>query len=149
MNSVELTIGEVAARAGIRASAIRYYESVGLIPEPERVSGRRRYGEEVIERLGVIGIAKEARFSLEEIRTLLDATDEGAPAHGQLRALASRKLPEIDALIDRATTVRAWLATASECGCSTLDMCGLFKSPETGSGDQIASALPLLAKGRC
>lgn len=94
-----MTIGDAAKRAGVRTSAIRYYESVGLIPEPERLSGQRRYGEEVVRRLGVIAVAKEAGFSLDEVRTLLDSADRGEPAHRELQALAERKLPEVDALI--------------------------------------------------
>ncbi len=66
MNDPSLTIGEAAARAGIRASAIRYYERVGLIPPPERVSGRRRYEEGIVRRLELIAVAKEAGFSLDE-----------------------------------------------------------------------------------
>ena len=126
MGEATLTIGQVAERAGVRTSAIRYYESVGLIPEPERVSGHRRYGEDVVQRLGVIAVAKEAGFSLDEVRTLLDSADRGEPAHRELRALAERKLPEVDALIERAQKVRSWLDTATACGCDTLDDCRLF-----------------------
>lgn len=90
------------------------------------MSGQRRYTDATIERLGVIDAAKQAGFSLDEVRVLLDATDHGEPAHEQLRALAERKLPEVDALIDRAQTMRAWLTTATTCGCDTLDACALF-----------------------
>jgi MerR family redox-sensitive transcriptional activator SoxR len=135
MNEPTLTIGQAAERAGVNASTLRYYESVGLIPEPERISGQRRYGDEVVQRLGVIGVAKEAGFSLDEVRTLLDSADRGEPAHRELRALAERKLPEIDALIDRARRVRQWLDTATDCGCDTLDECRLFVGFEDSGGD--------------
>lgn len=126
MSEAILTIGEAGRRAGIRTSAIRYYESVGLIPEPERVSGHRRYEEGIVQRLGVIAVAKEAGFSLGEVRTLLESADRGEPAHRELRALAERKLPEVEALIARAQAVKAWLMTASSCGCDSLDDCRLF-----------------------
>ena len=60
----ELTIGEVARRTGVATSAIRYYESIGLLPEPERESGQRRYRESVIGRLAFVGVAQSAGFSL-------------------------------------------------------------------------------------
>ena len=121
-----LTIGEVAQRAGLNVSAIRYYESAGLLPQAPRVSGRRRYSAETLQRLGVIDVAKRAGFSLDEIRTLLTATDAGEPAHAQLQALARRKLPEVEEQIARAHATRHWLTLAAGCGCETLDVCALF-----------------------
>lgn len=126
MEQATLTIGEVAARTGLRSSAIRYYERVGLLPEPDRVAGQRRYPKEVVRRLGVIGVAKRAGFSLDDARILLEATDQGDPACEPLRELAERKLPEVEALIDRAERVRRWLEVARGCGCETLDVCELF-----------------------
>ena len=126
MADAALSIGQVAARAGINVSAIRYYERHGLIPAPERVSGQRRYTDRIVRRLGIIDAAKQAGFSLDEVRTLLTSTDQGAPAHEQLRALAAHKLPEIDAMIERAETMRLWLTAATACGCETLDACALF-----------------------
>ena len=70
----ELTIGEVARRAGVAPSAIRYYESIGLLPEPERESGQRRYEESVIGKLAFVGVAQSAGFSLEEIKELVEAS---------------------------------------------------------------------------
>ncbi|HEX3733547.1 MAG TPA: MerR family transcriptional regulator [Solirubrobacterales bacterium] len=131
MTEATFSIGEVAARAGINVSAIRYYERSGLMGKPERVGGRRQYREDAIERLGVIDVAKQAGFSLDEIRTLLDSTDAGNPAHQQLQALAERKLPEVDALIERAERMRNWLSTAIHCSCDDLDRCGLFVEPKT------------------
>jgi DNA-binding transcriptional MerR regulator len=121
-----LSIGEVANRAGIAPSALRYYERHGLLPEPERVSGRRRYTDDVLKRLGMIDVAKQAGLSLAEIKVLLDSTDAGEPAHERLRALANDKLPEVEALISRAEAMRNWLIAARGCTCPTLDDCALF-----------------------
>ncbi|HLM09883.1 MAG TPA: MerR family transcriptional regulator [Thermoleophilaceae bacterium] len=129
MNDGTLTIGQLAKRAGLNLSAIRYYEAKGLLPEAPRVSGQRRFTEETLARLRVIDVAKRAGFTLDDIRILLDASDAGEPAHESLRELALRKLPEVDELIARAERVRGWLATAAGCGCDTLDVCALF-SPE-------------------
>lgn len=126
MTEATLGIGEVAREAGLSVSAIRFYERNGLLPEAERVGGKRRFGVDVVRRLGVIDVAKQAGFSLDEIRALLDSIDRGAPAHEELQALAAHKLPEMDALIERARAMRDWLAVASECGCESLDDCALF-----------------------
>jgi MerR family redox-sensitive transcriptional activator SoxR len=134
-----LSIGEVAKQAGLSVSAIRFYEREGVLPRAERVGGRRHFGADTVRRLGIIDIAKQAGFSLDEIRLLLDSIDQGAPAHEQLQALATRKLGEVDALIDRARTMRDWLAMASVCGCDSLESCGLFVEG-AGSGNGRAEA---------
>jgi MerR family redox-sensitive transcriptional activator SoxR len=139
MPEAMLSIGEVAAKAGVNVSAIRFYERQGLLPEPERAGGQRRYTDAVVQRLGVIDAAKQAGFSLEEVGVLLASTDQGAPAHEQLQALASQKLPEVDALIERAQTMRGWLLAARECGCETLDVCALFEEHDAPRAD-LASA---------
>lgn len=126
MTETTLGIGDVAEEAGVSVSAIRFYEREGLLPEAERVGGKRRFGSDVVRRLGVIDVAKQAGFSLEEVRALLDSIDRGAPAHEELQALAARKLPEMDALIERARAMRDWLAIASDCGCESLEDCALF-----------------------
>jgi MerR family transcriptional regulator, redox-sensitive transcriptional activator SoxR len=79
----------------------------------------------------VLDVAKRAGFSLDEARVLLQRTQVGSPAHEALRGLATRKLPEVDALIERAEAMRAWLITAIGCSCNTLDVCALFNEPDT------------------
>lgn len=133
MPEPSMTIGQLAERAGLNASAIRYYERHGILPEPVRVSGQRRYSERTLARLRIIDVAQHAGFSLDEIKILLAGTEAGAPAHEQLQGLAARKLGDIDALIERAQLVRAWLATATRCGCDSLDVCGLFAAHEEPS----------------
>jgi DNA-binding transcriptional MerR regulator len=126
MTEATLSIGEVAAKARISVSAIRFYERRGLLPVAERVAGRRRFGPDTVRRLEIIAVGKRAGFSLEEIRRLLDSIDRRAPAHEQLQTLAAGKLPEIDAAIERAQAKREWLAAARVCGCDSLDDCVLF-----------------------
>lgn len=126
MTDQGLTIGQLAKRAGINISAVRYYEREGLLPEPPRIGGRRHYDLAAVSRLGVIDVAKRAGFTLDEVRVLLQSTDQGAQAHDGLSDLAQRKLPEIDALIERAVAMRSWLQTATTCGCATFDACALF-----------------------
>jgi MerR family redox-sensitive transcriptional activator SoxR len=132
MSETVLTIGQVAAEAGVASSAIRYYERVGVLPQPDRVAGQRRYGREAVERLGIIDTAQQAGFSLDEIRELLDGADDGR-ASEQLRELARRKLPEVEALIERAEAMRGWLEAAGDCDCESLDACALFAAENTRS----------------
>jgi len=122
----ELFIGEVARRAGIRPSAIRYYESIGLLPEPERISGRRRYPAEIVRTLSIISAAQRAGLSLDDVRELLVSSDANGGVSERLRTIAQRRLPEIDALIERARLVRGWLEAAADCRCPTLEDCPLF-----------------------
>ncbi len=126
MSEMELSIGEVAEKAGVSVSAIRYYERNGLLPLAERVGGQRRFAVEATRRLEIIAVAKRAGFSLAEVRLMLTSIDEGAPAHEQLRALVARRLPEVDAEIERAQAKREWLTAAGACGCESLDDCALF-----------------------
>jgi MerR family redox-sensitive transcriptional activator SoxR len=128
MQEPKMRIGEVARRAGVRVSLIRYYEEIGLLSEAERVSGQRRYDDTVLRRLAVIDVAQRAGLSLEEIRELVEHGND--PMSDRLRELAQRRLPEIDALIERAQRVRTWLREATRCDCERIDDCALFDDPE-------------------
>src|SRR5246127_4571340 len=120
----QLAIGEVAARAGMSASRIRFYEARGLLPEPERMAGKRRYTDDVFRRLAIIDAAQRVGFTLEEVRDLLGSRD--GLAHERLRQLALLKLPELDDLIARATSVRRGLKICSRCSCESMDVCRMF-----------------------
>lgn len=118
-----LSIGEVAHRAGINASAIRYYEGVGLLEEPERVGGKRRYDEAVLRRLAIIDAAKRAGFTIEEVRTLLHGFPAETVAAERWQALASNKLAEVEGLISRLRQMQELLEEALRCDCASLDEC--------------------------
>jgi DNA-binding transcriptional MerR regulator len=124
-----LTIGAVAAMTGRSTSAIRYYEQIGLLPEPERVGGRRRYGPATVRTLAVIETGQRAGLALDEIKALLSASPGDPAAVERLREVASRKLPEVVALIERSELVRGWLELATQCECPDLDQCPLFDDP--------------------
>jgi MerR family redox-sensitive transcriptional activator SoxR len=108
----DLSIGEVARRSGKAASAIRYYESIGLLPPALRKSGRRFFPAETVRALHVIDTARSAGLTLEEIKALLAG---GEPLH----AIAARRLTALDAQ-------RTWLVHATACTCVELDDCALF-----------------------
>jgi MerR family transcriptional regulator, redox-sensitive transcriptional activator SoxR len=122
VHSQLLTIGELARKSGRTASSIRYYEQIGLLPEPVRLSGQRRYSPEVVRTLAVIHIAQHAGLSLEQIKAMLAGPDPVA----ELRRAAATKLPEVTAVIDRAARARDWLELAAMCQCRDLDECALF-----------------------
>jgi len=121
-----LTIGEVAARAGVNASRIRYYERVGVLPQAERVGRQRRYDEDVLHRLAIVDVAQRAGLTLDEIRGL---TGPDNRAGRRTRELAEHKLPEVEALIARTRAVKEWLELARTCECRTVDVCALFTDP--------------------
>jgi MerR family redox-sensitive transcriptional activator SoxR len=122
----DLTIGDVSRMAAVPASTLRYYESVGLLSPAERVNGRRRYDGGVLQRLEMIGVAQEAGFTIAEIRTLFRGFSRETPPSARWKAMARRKLPEVEALIGRAEAMRRWLDLASICDCESLDVCALF-----------------------
>lgn len=117
------SIGEVAQKVGIRASAIRYYERVGLLPPAQRMSGQRRYNADILPKLGVIQMAQHAGFTVAEIQALLHDFPESAPPSLRWQTLASKKLTEIDLLIERAHAMKALLEQSLQCRCAKLDEC--------------------------
>jgi len=120
----EVSIGDIAKRAGIRASAIRYYESVEVLPAPQRVNGRRRYDSHVLERLAVIQIAQQAGFTVAEMRTLFNGFTPETPASARWEALAQQKLAEVDEMIRHAQAMKRVLEEELlRCRCLTLDEC--------------------------
>ncbi len=118
-----LTIGEVARRAGLRASAVRYYEQIGLVPAPDRVSGQRRYAPGSVARLRLIQAAQQTGFTLKEIGQLLDGFSQDTPPSLRWQTLARAKLPQVEALIVRATEMKALLQAGSRCECIDLEQC--------------------------
>lgn len=118
-----MSIGEVAQRAGIQASAIRYYEQLGLLPKPPRAGGQRRYDDSILEWLSLIALAREAGFTMAEIKRLVTDFTPGTSPAARWRELATRKLAEVDAMVARAERMRAVLRIAIDCGCFRLDDC--------------------------
>ena len=103
-----MTIGEVASRADMRPSAIRYYEKLGLLPRPARQAGQRRYDSGILERLAIVRFAKFVGFKVDEIRVLLDGSPDRPPPQ-RWRRIAERKVIHVDTLITEAIAVRALL----------------------------------------
>lgn len=119
-----ITIGEVARRACLRASAIRYYEKIGLQPKTQRIRGQRRYEPGVLTYLAVIDVAKRAGFRIDEIKHLFHGFGKGIPAFHRWQVLAQRKITEMDDLIARAKKMKRLLQKADHCKCLDLEDCG-------------------------
>jgi DNA-binding transcriptional MerR regulator len=98
-----MLIGELARRAGVAASALRYYEREGLLPPPARSAKRRIYDSRVMGRIRIIQLARDAGFSIAETRTFISSHPGGGIPSVRWQILADRKIQEIDALIARAT----------------------------------------------
>ena len=139
----ELTIGEVARRAGVATSQVRYYERIDLLPEPQRVGGQRRYDADVLGKLGFIGVAQSAGFKLAEIKQLIDGLDSANGMSEQMRSLSTAKLDEVEQLLERTRAMKGWLEVARECGCASPAECALFPAPGEEAGDP-ALALQLV-----
>jgi MerR family transcriptional regulator, redox-sensitive transcriptional activator SoxR len=117
------TIGEVARQVGLTASALRYYERVGLVPPPPRSSKRRHYDAKAIGRIRIIMLARDAGFSVNETRAFLTDYPVGATPSSRWRALAQRKFAELDALMERVSQMKSLLDSSFRCDCRELQEC--------------------------
>lgn len=118
-----LMIGEVARRAGVRTSALRYYEDAGILPPAERVNGRRLYSEELVSLVEVARFAQSVGFSLAEIKQLFSGLEGRSDLRAQWRPLARAKLKELDGVIARALRMKTAIETGLECGCIRVEDC--------------------------
>ena len=118
-----MPIGELAQAAGLAPSAIRYYEKAGLLPRPARQSGQRRYGAETAARLRIIQLAREAGFTISETRTFLSGFSPATTPAARWRALAQRKLAELEAQSQRIERMRTLLESSFHCGCLRIEDC--------------------------
>jgi MerR family redox-sensitive transcriptional activator SoxR len=124
-----LTIGEVARRSGLRPSALRYYEELGLLDTPQRHGKHRRYDANVFQRLTVIRLAQRAGFTMAEIGVLLNGFAVGTPAAIRWRNLAEQKLAEVEEQLRRGEEMRRLLLESLRCGCLALDQCAAILLP--------------------
>jgi DNA-binding transcriptional MerR regulator len=120
-----LTIGELASRAGVATSALRYWEELGLLPPAARMSGQRRYPESAAGLVGVILLLREVGFTLAEQRAFM-ASHAAAP--GDWQRLARRKLAELDDQIANAQAAREAIDHALRCPHEDILQCPTFAS---------------------
>ncbi len=112
MADERLTIGALATATGVATSALRYWEQLGLLPEPTRVSGQRRYPAAAVHLVGLIIILRDVGFTLREIREMLPfRTDAPDAWQDQLK----HKLAELDERISKAQVARTAIAHGLVC----------------------------------
>jgi MerR family transcriptional regulator, redox-sensitive transcriptional activator SoxR len=119
-----MKIGELAQKVGLRPSAIRYYESVGVLPRASRQSGQRLFDVETERYLRVIEFARKAGFTVAEIKLLFHGFKENAPASHRWKTLARMKIRDMDLLMKRLGTMRRLLKNSMSCRCIKLQDCG-------------------------
>jgi MerR family redox-sensitive transcriptional activator SoxR len=119
----QMKIGELAARANLNASAIRYYEKVGLLAPPDRATGQRRYSIDALDRVLLIRFAADMGFTLDEIKLFLSGLRNNAPVGPLWKKLATRKIQEVEQLILRSRRLKSLLEHLLHCHCPTLQIC--------------------------
>ena len=128
-----LTIGEVARRAGVRTSTLRYYDDEGLVVPSARVAGRRRYGPVAVEQLATIRFCRALGFTLGEIRAIL-AAPRGKAQKARWRGLVDAKIAELDAVVARAGAMADVLRVSRDCDCIDVSECAT-RAAECGETD--------------
>jgi MerR family transcriptional regulator, redox-sensitive transcriptional activator SoxR len=145
VQSAELTIGEVAARSGVAASALRFYESEGLITSRRTSGNQRRYERVTLRRIAVIQAGKAAGVPLEQIRdALATLPSERTPTKRDWERLSRAWRDDLDRRIATLEGLRGRLSTCIGCGCLSLKTCALL-NPDDEAGETGAGAHYLVA----
>ncbi|MFV8380116.1 redox-sensitive transcriptional activator SoxR [Corynebacterium hindlerae] len=128
---MELSVGEVAARAGVAPSAVRFYESKGLIASHRNAGNQRRFKRSVLRRVAFIKVAQNVRLSLDDIAQALAELPHGeaVPTKADWQRLSESWRPRLDLQIERLKRLRDYLDSCIGCGCLSLESCSLY-NPE-------------------
>ena len=118
-----MRIGELAAKVGLTASAIRYYEQEGLIEAAERISGKRCYDDGVLPQLKLIRLAQSAGFTIAEIKLLIQGYSQGKPLSRAWLEIAIQKQAEVEQKLFELGQMKAVLSELLKCQCVTIEAC--------------------------
>jgi MerR family redox-sensitive transcriptional activator SoxR len=133
MTDETLPIGDVSARSGISASALRFYESQGLVRATRSDGGQRRYERDVLRRLAFIRVAQRVGLTLDEVRSALSTLpDERTPTAKDWARLSRAWRPRLDEQIAVLMSLRDQLSSCIGCGCLSLRACALY-NPDDGA----------------
>ena len=154
-----LAIGELARRAGVAASALRFYEAEGLIAGARSAAGRRLYPRHVLRRVAFIRAAQAVGLGLTEVRAALQGLPDGrTPTQADWQRLAGAWQPLLDQRITALQRLRDQLASCIGCGCLSLKTCALYNPADRAAlrgagpryllGDQHASPEPAVPRKR-
>jgi MerR family transcriptional regulator, redox-sensitive transcriptional activator SoxR len=131
----ELTIGEVSRRTGVAASALRFYESSGLISATRTDGNQRRYARATLRRIAFVQAGKAAGIPLAEIQAALDRLPaERAPNRRDWEVLSERWREDLDRRIETLVALRDRLTGCIGCGCLSLDTCYLLNPEDEAAG---------------
>ena len=133
-DSPQLAIGAVAARTGVAVSAIRFYEEQGLVESTRESSGHRRFERSTIRRISFIRICQQLGYSLEDIKTQLEALPHGrTPTEQDWQRLAATFRSDIDARMAGLAELKEKLDGCIGCGCLSLQRCALYNKGDTAA----------------
>ena len=122
-----LSIGQLASRTGLAVSAIRYYETQGLIGPLRNAGGQRRFIRADIRRLSFVQIAQQFGFSIAQIRALLDELPQGrAPTAADWAKIGRVFRADLDQRIETLEKLRDNLDGCIGCGCLSMKKCALY-----------------------
>src|SRR6267378_2765329 len=119
-----MAISDVARVFGLRTSAIRYYEQIGILPPPVRKNGQRRYEKSALFRLAVVQRAQESGFTLDEIRELFFGFRPATRPPKRWHELSERKIAELQLRMKRLKLMQTLLKQMQACRCNALEECG-------------------------
>jgi MerR family transcriptional regulator, redox-sensitive transcriptional activator SoxR len=126
----DLTIGELSARSGVAASALRFYEAHGLIQAGRTGGNQRRFPRVTLRRVALIQAGRAAGIPLEQVRTALDTLPSGrTPTRRDWERLSRAWRTDIERRIETLQALRDRLTTCIGCGCLSIDRCSLL-NPE-------------------
>ncbi|MDP9108744.1 MAG: redox-sensitive transcriptional activator SoxR [Pseudomonadota bacterium] len=127
-------IGELALRAGVAASALRFYEDAGLLRSVRSASGRRQYPRDALRRVAFIRVAQKVGLTLLEIETALATLPQGrTPTKQDWQRLSRDWQPLLQERIDSLTDLRDQLGSCIGCGCLSLKACALYNPADTAA----------------
>jgi MerR family redox-sensitive transcriptional activator SoxR len=118
-----MKIGDLARRSGLNASAIRYYERLGVLGPAQRVAGQRRYSADALDRVLLIRFASDMGFTLNEIKLFLNGLRDDTPVGLRWKRLAQRKIKEVEETIQRSRRLKLLLQHLLRCHCASLQVC--------------------------
>jgi MerR family redox-sensitive transcriptional activator SoxR len=118
-----MKIGQLARFAGVNASAIRYYEKLGLVAAPLRTGGQRHYPSDALNRVLLIRFASDMGFMLGEVRVFLNGLRDDVPVGPRWKELAHRKIQEVEEGIRRSRRLKSLLEHLLHCRCVSLRVC--------------------------
>ena len=123
-----MLIGEVARKTGIPASTLRYYESIGLLPAPPKINQQRRYDQAILLQVEAIKIARQAGFTLAEIKALYSQFEEQDSLSDRWQTMADDKMKALGDLEEQIQRMKQVLTMGLACKCQTLETCKLLQA---------------------